>query len=114
MNGWSGNEDKVRVQAYHLWEAEGRPEGREGDFWARALQLEQQESAAGQVAVPPKAKRAAAAKSSPAKSAKTANALPPPESKEPPKRRSRSIAAKGAAGEGLRTRSSELDQGVRH
>ncbi len=114
MNGWSGNEDKVRVRAYHLWEAEGRPEGREGEFWARALQLEEQESSVGQVSGPPKAKRAATAKSSPVKSAKTANALPPPESKEAPKRRSRSIIAEGAAGEVLRMKSSELNQDVRH
>lgn len=94
MDGWN-NEDRVRVRAYHLWEAEGRPEGREGEFWARALQLEQQESASDRAAGPPKAKRAAAAKSSPAKSAK---ALRPPENKEAPKRRSRAIAGKGAAG----------------
>ena len=92
------NEDKVRVRAYHLWEAEGRPEGREGEFWARALQLEQQESAPGRVAGPPKAKRAATAKSSSAKPAKTADALRSPESKKAPKRRSRTVAAKGAAG----------------
>ena len=85
MDGWN-NEDKVRVRAYHLWEAEGRPEGRDGEFWARALQLEQQENAPVQGAGPTKAKRAAAAKSSPAKSAKA------------PKRRSRTVAAKGAAG----------------
>ena len=82
MDSWN-NEDKVRVRAYHLWEAEGRPEGREGEFWTHALQLEQQESAPGNVAGPPKTKHAAAAKSSPAKSAK---ALQPPESKKAPKR----------------------------
>lgn len=113
MGSWSGNEEKVRVRAYHLWEAEGRPEGRENEFWVRALQLEQQEqeSALGQVSGPPKAKRATTAKSSPAKSAK---ALPTPESKEAPKRRSRSIAAKGAAGEELRMGSAKLNQSVRH
>ena len=97
MDSWN-NEDKVRVRAYHLWEAEGRPEGREGEFWARALQFEQQESAPGQGADPLKTKRATAAKSSPARSAKVANALQPPESKKAPKRRSRTLAAKGAAG----------------
>ena len=97
MDSWN-NEDRVRVRAYHLWEAEGRPEGREGEFWARALQFEQQESAPAQASGPPKAKRAATAKSSPAKPAKTADALRLPESKEAPKRRSRAIAAKGAAG----------------
>ena len=98
MDRWNGNEDRVRVRAYHLWEAEGRPEGREGEFWARALRLEQQETAAGQESDPPKPKRAAAAKSSPAKSAKASIALRPPESMEVPKRRSRTVAAKGVAG----------------
>lgn len=97
MDSWS-NEDKVRVRAYHLWEAEGRPEGREGEFWARALQLEQQEGASGRVAGPPKAKRAATTKSSLAKPPKTPSALRSAETKEAPKRRSRAIAAKGAAG----------------
>ncbi len=95
MDSWN-NEDKVRVRAYHLWEAEGRLEGREGEFWVRALQLEQQESTPGQGAGPPKRKRAAAAKSSPAKPAKAA--LQPPESKEAPKRRARVIAGKDATG----------------
>lgn len=97
MESWNSNEDKVRVRAYHLWEAAGRPEGRDGEFWARALQLEQQAGAPGQAPSPPKAKRAAAAKPSPAKPAKTANASQPPEGKEAPKRRSRTVAAKGAA-----------------
>ena len=97
MGSWN-NDDRVRVRAYHLWEAEGRPEGREGEFWARALQFEQQESDAGQGADPPKTKHAAAAKFSPAKSAKVANALQPPESKKAPKRRSRAVTAKDVAG----------------
>lgn len=39
-------EQKVRVVAYHLWEDEGRPEGRETDYWFRALAtlLEKRES----------------------------------------------------------------------
>lgn len=39
-------EQKVRVAAYHLWEDEGRPEGRETDYWFRALAtlLEKRES----------------------------------------------------------------------
>lgn len=91
------NEDKVRVRAYHLWEAEGRPHGREGEFWARALLLEQQKDAPGQASGPPKAKRAAAAKPSPAKSAKTASTVQPGEGGKAPTRRSRTVAAKGAA-----------------
>jgi hypothetical protein len=98
MDSGNVNEDKVRVRAYHLWEAEGRPEGREGEFWVRALQLEQQESAFGKTSEPPKAKRAATAKSSPAKPAKTSNALRLSKIEEAPKRRSRAVAAKHVAG----------------
>lgn len=101
MDSWNGNEDKVRVRAYHLWEAEGRPEGRGDEFWARALQLEQQESAVGQASAPPKAKkakRAPTAKSSLAKPAKTLNASRSSESKKASKRRSSAIAAKDVAG----------------
>jgi Protein of unknown function (DUF2934) len=32
-------EDRIRVRAYHLWEASGRPPGREQEFWARAHEL---------------------------------------------------------------------------
>jgi hypothetical protein len=31
-------EDRIRSRAYELWEAEGRPEGREVDHWLRAAQ----------------------------------------------------------------------------
>jgi hypothetical protein len=30
---------RVRERAYHLWEAEGRPHGREAEFWERASEL---------------------------------------------------------------------------
>jgi|RhiMethySRZTD1v2_1073278.scaffolds.fasta_scaffold1329057_1 Protein of unknown function (DUF2934) len=29
-------EDRIRVRAYHLWEASGRPEGRDQEFWEQA------------------------------------------------------------------------------
>jgi hypothetical protein len=29
----------IRERAYHLWEAEGRPEGRDLDYWERAREL---------------------------------------------------------------------------
>jgi hypothetical protein len=32
-------EERIRVRAYHLWEAHGRPEGRDLEFWDRARQL---------------------------------------------------------------------------
>ena len=31
-------EDHIRVRAYHLWEASGRPEGRDLEFWEQAQQ----------------------------------------------------------------------------
>ena len=31
-------EDRIRERAYHLWEASGRPPGREVEFWHRACQ----------------------------------------------------------------------------
>lgn len=48
MAGSHDKEHRVRVRAYHLWEAEGRPEGRESEFWHRAAELDHLESAAGQ------------------------------------------------------------------
>jgi hypothetical protein len=30
------NEDRIRDRAYALWEADGRPEGQDKDYWARA------------------------------------------------------------------------------
>ena len=32
------SEEDLRVRAYHLWEADGRPDGRDLEFWARAQQ----------------------------------------------------------------------------
>ena len=31
-------EEHIRVRAYHLWEANGRPEGRDLEFWEQARQ----------------------------------------------------------------------------
>lgn len=31
-------EQRVRQAAYHLWEQDGRPDGRETDYWFQALQ----------------------------------------------------------------------------
>lgn len=30
--------DQIRLRAYHLWEAEGRPAGRDQEYWFRAEQ----------------------------------------------------------------------------
>lgn len=31
-------EQHVRQRAYHLWEGDGRPEGRETDYWFSAME----------------------------------------------------------------------------
>ena len=43
-------EEKLRLHAYHLWEADGRPEGRSAEYWEKARVLLEQELAA---AIPP-------------------------------------------------------------
>ncbi len=32
-------EHRIRARAYHLWESEGKPEGRAVEFWERAAEL---------------------------------------------------------------------------
>lgn len=32
-------EDRIRERAYHIWEAAGRPSGRDEEFWHRACQM---------------------------------------------------------------------------
>jgi len=32
-------ETRIRERAYHLWEDDGRPHGRESEFWERAKEL---------------------------------------------------------------------------
>ena len=47
----SGNDDRIREQAYALWEKEGSPNGRETEFWERArLMVEAQ--GAGETTTP--------------------------------------------------------------
>jgi hypothetical protein len=43
----------IRERAYHLWEADGRPEGRSAEYWERASELIGMEESpmAGQVPV---------------------------------------------------------------
>ncbi|MEO9191456.1 MAG: DUF2934 domain-containing protein [Acetobacteraceae bacterium] len=40
-------EHRIRERAYHLWEADGRPDGRETEFWERARELVGMEDSAG-------------------------------------------------------------------
>lgn len=35
----TAHEQRVRERAYHLWEQEGRPHGRDKEFWERARAL---------------------------------------------------------------------------
>jgi hypothetical protein len=46
-------QQRIRERAYHLWESEGRPNGRDDDFWERARELVGMEESAhaGQVPV---------------------------------------------------------------
>lgn len=94
----SESDKKVRVRAYHLWEAEGCPKGRDGEFWERALQLEEQANTLGRASKPPKAKHASTAQPLPAKQAKAPKASPPPTGKKALKRRSRPGEAEDASG----------------
>src|SRR5690242_11127620 len=60
-------EQRVRECAYHLWEAEGKPHGRDVEFWERARALVGVEEIAAPEAPPaaeakPKAPRKQAAK----------------------------------------------------
>ena len=32
-------EDRIRERAYHIWEANGRPSGRDEEFWYRAREM---------------------------------------------------------------------------
>jgi hypothetical protein len=32
-------EERVRMRAYHIWEASGRPSGRDEEFWRQACEM---------------------------------------------------------------------------
>jgi hypothetical protein len=43
-------DERVRIRAYHLWERDGRPHGRNEEYWNQALaeiQAEERERASG-------------------------------------------------------------------
>ncbi|MCQ8277950.1 DUF2934 domain-containing protein [Acetobacteraceae bacterium KSS8] len=40
-------EDKIRHRAYHLWETDGKPHGRDAEYWERASELVALEESAG-------------------------------------------------------------------
>ncbi len=43
----AAREARIRKRAYHLWEEDGRPEGRDKEFWERARELIGIEESAG-------------------------------------------------------------------
>ncbi len=44
MSGQIGrNDERVRLRAYHLWEQDGRPHGRNDEYWQIALRQIQEE-----------------------------------------------------------------------
>jgi hypothetical protein len=62
-------DETIRVHAYHLWEREGRPHGRDQEYWHRAAtELGSLRTVAA--TRKPAAKSAAATKAKPAKPAK--------------------------------------------
>ena len=45
-------EHRVRERAYHLWESEGKPHGRDVEYWERARELVGMEESAGSGLLP--------------------------------------------------------------
>jgi len=45
-------EERVRERAYHLWEADGKPYGRDVEYWERARELIGMEDSAGSGLLP--------------------------------------------------------------
>jgi hypothetical protein len=41
------HQERIRERAYHLWEADGRPDGRDLEYWERARELVGIEESAG-------------------------------------------------------------------
>lgn len=45
-------EQRIRERAYHLWEADGKPHGRDVEYWERARELIGMEESAGSGLLP--------------------------------------------------------------
>jgi hypothetical protein len=45
-------EQRIRERAYHLWEADGKPHGRDVEYWERARQLTGMEESGGSGLLP--------------------------------------------------------------
>ena len=48
----AGREHRIRERAYHLWEQDGRPHGRDQEYWERARELVAMEDNAGAAQLP--------------------------------------------------------------
>ncbi len=46
-------QERIRLRAYHLWEADGRPAGQDIEYWERARELIGMEDSAGAGQMPP-------------------------------------------------------------
>ena len=51
-DGDQTRQQRIRERAYHLWEADGRPNGREDEFWERASELVGMEESAHAAELP--------------------------------------------------------------
>ena len=49
------SQERIRHRAYHLWEADGRPAGRDTEYWERARELIGMEDSPGAGLVSPDA-----------------------------------------------------------
>mgnify|MGYP001602849670 CR=1 FL=1 len=89
--GQAAHEAAIREQAYYFWEQDGRPEGRETEYWQRAsvavtekAQLDTltkappkpKAKAAGAKAAPKLKAAASAARAAPVKAGRTSKAVP--------------------------------------
>ncbi len=92
MSNNSASEDRIRDEAYRLWEQAGRPHGREAEFWHQAVDLVYSEPPA-----PASASQAVAAEMLPAAAALSVKprkkAAKPEVAAAPPGRRGRKNGA---------------------
>lgn len=70
----TANDTAIREQAYYFWEQDGRPEGRETEYWQRAVIALSDEATIGAL-LKPAPKRTGKAKLEPGKPEKAAKPL---------------------------------------
>ena len=94
-------EERLRLRAYHLWEADGRPHGRSAEYWEKARALLEQEGASTTPAEPV-AKKPAKAKTIDKESIGTTKAKPKDDSKK--------AASKPAVKKATKPKAAEADE----